>query len=279
MKPDYSQTKQACQCKYFYFFYSFLLTAFVIFQLVGCNKNAVSIKKPPIDKSIGECVVLLHGMGRTLHSMDDMQEALVEAGFHTVNFSYPSTTKNIESIAKGYFPLAFDQCLQFAPKVVHFVTHSLGGIVLRKAVKDNRPPKLGRVVMLSPPNHGSAVVDTIGDWWFYEWLNGPAGQQLSTASDSVPNQLGPVDYPVGIITGDRHAFFDSWFSSVIPGEDDGKVSVEGAKLEGMSNFLVVHQSHPYIMNADNVQRETIHFLKHGKFSNQEGRLSSVSSSQ
>ena len=122
--------------------------------------------------------------------------------------------------------------------------------------------------MLSPPNRGSAVVDHLKSRWYYAWFNGPAGRQLATTQDSVPNQLGPVDYPVGIITGDRHALFDQWLTSYFNGPHDGKVSVEQAKVDGMTDFLVVHATHPFIMNSCDVQSETVHFLKTGAFTHQ-----------
>ncbi len=253
--------------------------ALVLFVSTSCSKAGFSTQKPATNNMLGECVVILHGMGRSYHSMEDMQEAITKAGFHTVNYGYPATKNDIETLAREHFPKALDSCQQFEPETVHFVTHSLGGIVLRMAIQHNRPENLGRVVMLSPPNRGSALVDTLKDLWLYEWINGPAGQQLSTAADSVPNKLGPVDYSVGIITGDRHAFFDAWFSSKIPGEDDGKVSVEGAKVDGMNSFLVVHESHPFIMNDDYVQRETIYYLKHGTFQVEEGFSSMESDKQ
>ncbi len=200
--------------------------------------------------------------------MIPMQRTLTGAGYHTVNLNYPSTKKNIESIAGEDFPPALAQCDQFNPTAIHFVTHSLGGIVVRMAIRDSRPVNLGRVVMLSPPNRGSVAVDKLKDWWLYIWLNGPAGQQLSTDPESVPNQLGGVNYPVGVITGDRNAFFDAWLSRLIPGVDDGKVSIERAKVAGMNDFLVVHESHPFIMNSDYVMAETVYFLSHGRFKHQ-----------
>lgn len=200
--------------------------------------------------------------------MSRMQEALTKAGYHTVNLNYPSTKKNIELIVGEDLPPVLAQCDQFNPTAIHFVAHSLGGIVVRMAIRDSRPVNLGRVVMLSPPNRGSVAADKLKDWWLYAWLNGPAGQQLSTSADSVPNQLGGVDYPVGVITGDRHAFFDAWLSLLIPGIDDGKVSIERTKVDGMSDFLVVHESHPFIMNSDYVMAETVYFLSHGVFRHQ-----------
>ena len=190
--------------------------ALTLLFLSGCSKTGSSIMTPDEKESLGECVVLFHGMGRTYYSMTDMQERLHAEGYHTVNQGYPSTRASIEAITEEYFPAAVAGCLQFSPRAIHFVTHSLGGIVVRKGIKENRPAKLGRVVMLSPPNQGSTAADFLSQWKLYQWINGPAGQQLTTAPDSVPNQLGPVDYPVGVITGDHYAFFDGWLSRIIP---------------------------------------------------------------
>ncbi|MBW2659976.1 MAG: alpha/beta fold hydrolase, partial [Deltaproteobacteria bacterium] len=219
----------------------------------------------PVQNNRNECIILLHGLGRTSRSLTQMQKTLAKAGYHTVNLDYPSRKKTIEQLAAEYVPLAVERCNSYQPSSIHFVTHSLGGIIARMAIKNDRPGNLGRVVMLSPPNGGSEAADALGGRWYYSWFNGPAGQQLSTAEDSVPNKLGPVEYPVGIITGDRHAFFDFWLLKLFRGENDGKVSVERARLEGMADFLVVHSSHPYIMNSDYVKGETVYFLQNGTF--------------
>ena len=215
-----------------------------------------------------ECVVLLHGLARTDSSMNSMEKALILAGYKIVNLDYPSRKKTIEQIAADEFVQGVQLCEQAGAKQIHFVTHSLGGIVVRQAMARQRPENIGRVVMLSPPNQGSFVTDRLREWWLYRWLNGPAGQELGTEDDSLPNRLGPVDYPVGVITGDRHAFFDAWFASFIPEKNDGKVSVKEAGVEGMADFLVVPETHPFIMNADRVIKETVHFLQQGKFSRQ-----------
>ncbi len=231
----------------------------------GCSLTILSVLNLKMTPKIKECVVLLHGLGRTSDSMNEFQEALFNEGYATANLDYPSREKTIEAIALEDFPRGVAECQKYEPEVIHFVTHSLGGIVLRKAISDTRPDLLGRVVMLSPPNKGSHIVDALGDWWLYKWLIGPAGQQLSTHETSIPNLLGSVDYPVGVITGNQHAFFDAWFASFIPGKDDGKVSIENAQVDGMDDFLVVNEAHPYIMKSKYVQRQTIHFLKNGLF--------------
>jgi triacylglycerol lipase len=120
------------------------------------------------------------------------------------------------------------------------------------------------VVMLAPPNGGSELVDLLKHWPVYRRLNGPAGLQLGTDVDSVPNQLGPVrDVAVGIIAGDRS--FNPLFSTIIPGRNDGKVSVERTRLAGMSDHLTVHSSHTWLMWRSGVISQVKSFLRTGAF--------------
>jgi pimeloyl-ACP methyl ester carboxylesterase len=246
---------------------SFLFSLlFLPLFFLSCNSSSIHTALPSKEIDIRECVILVHGLGRSHRSMGEMQSRLLEAGYITVNLDYPSRSKTIEQIVAEHMPEALEQCRLHAADKIHFVTHSMGGIIVRKTIRDNRPEQLGRVVMLSPPNRGSAVVDALKDSWYFRWFNGPAGQQLTTSPESMPNALGPVDYPVGIITGNDPAFFDSWFITFIPEESDGKVGVTRTKLEGMTDFLVVPESHTYIMYSELVQDETIHFLKSGIFS-------------
>lgn len=241
-------------------------------SLVGCGTASKSITMLPEDSGKNECVILVHGLGRTYRSMNKIQRRLVQEGYHTVNLDYPSRKYSIEQLASRYIPAAINECNGHNPARIHFVTHSLGGIVVRMAIKKNRPENLGRVVMLSPPNQGSEAVDNLKDKWYFSLINGPAGQELSTSEDSTPNQLGSVDYPVGIIMGDRHSYFDDWLLVFFNGANDGKVSVERAKLDGMKDFIVVHESHPYIMKSEYVQSQTIEFLRNEFFSHETSML-------
>jgi pimeloyl-ACP methyl ester carboxylesterase len=147
----------------------------------------------------------------------------------------------------------------------HFITHSLGGILVRYYLRFFKLPGIGRVVMLGPPNRGSEVADELADWKLYQWINGPAGQQLVTTPDGLIAQLGPVDFPLGVITGNRHAFFDTWLADLIPGENDGKVSVARAQVSGMRDFLVLPYSHSFIMQEPEAIRQALYFLAHGRF--------------
>ena len=212
-----------------------------------------------------ECVILLHGLGRTSRSLSKMADALLAAGFRPVNLDYPSRKKTIQNLAMETIGRGLSRCAGMQARTIHFVTHSMGGVLVRCYLSRNRPENLGRVVMLSPPSQGSEAADHLRESALYEWFNGPAGQQLVTGPGGLPEQLGPVDFPLGIITGNQHSFFDAWLADVIPGTDDGKVSVERAKVEGMTDFLVLPYSHPFIMNADETIDQTLHFLRVGRF--------------
>lgn len=208
-----------------------------------------------------ECVVLLHGMARTESSMSKMAEQLEEAGYRVSNYGYPSTSLTIEQIAKVHVPKALAGCGQVSK--INFVTHSLGGIVLRKYLRDNSLSQLRHVVMLGPPNRGSEIVDSLKDLPGFELVNGPAGLQLGTGQDSVPNSLGPVTYSVGIIAGS--ATINPILSGMLPNPDDGKVSVERTKVEGMADHVVMPVTHTFMMNNNNVIKQVKSFLKSGKF--------------
>lgn len=217
----------------------------------------------PLRAGAADCVILLHGLARTDASMAKMERALRFEGYRIVNVDYPSRKDTVERLALYYVGSAIEDCRASSPEKVHFVTHSMGGILVRYYLAHQRVTELGRVVMLSPPNGGSEVVDTLADVPGFHALHGPAGRQLGTEQDSIPNRLGPVSYPVGIITGSRS--INLILSLLIPGEDDGKVSIERARLEGMADFLVVPHTHPMIMNSDEVIYQTSQFLRHGTF--------------
>ena len=215
-------------------------------------------------KDMDACVILLHGMGRTHRSMASMADHLADKGYRVVNQDYPSTQASIETLSQDIVAKTVRRCRSERPSApVHFVTHSLGGILVRYYLQTHHLPPGSRVVMLSPPNQGSEIADLLKDNVLYRWIMGPAGQQLGTGADAVPNRLGPVDVPVGIITGD--STLEPWFSSRLPGPDDGKVSVQRARLAEMADFLVVHKSHGFIMTDPEVIEQTAHFLEHGRF--------------
>lgn len=214
-----------------------------------------------------DCVILLHGLARSSSSMNKMEKSLSNSGYFTVNFDYPSTDYPIEELSKMVIESSVEKCQE--KKIIHFVTHSLGGILVRFYLMEHDLEGLGRIVMLGPPNKGSQVVDTISWVPGFSLLNGPAGLQLGTGENSVPNLLGPAHFEVGIIAGTRS--INLILSTMLPNPDDGKVSVDFTKLEGMADHISLPVSHPFIMGNDEVILQTIYFLKNGRFKKPEGR--------
>lgn len=210
-----------------------------------------------------ECVILLHGLARTKKSMLKLEQHLKKHGFHVSNIGYPSRKEDIQTLSVEAIEKARVECASVGASKIHFVTHSMGGILVRYYLEYNEMQELGRVVMLSPPNRGSEIVDKIMDSPISKWINVPAVHQLGTEEDSLPKALGAPDYEVGIITGDKS--ISPIMSLLIPGEDDGKVSVENSRLKGMKDFLVVHKTHPFIMNDKTVLSQVTHFIEHGAF--------------
>jgi hypothetical protein len=211
-----------------------------------------------------EDVILLHGLCRTSHSMKKMERALTEAGYNVRNVNYPSRTASIQKLADDAIGKAVGECERDGAAQIHFVTHSMGGILVRSYLARHAIPALGRVVMLAPPNQGSEIVDKLGGFRLFKIINGPAGNELGTDENSTPNTLNSVNFAVGVIAGDRSI---NWINSaLIPGCDDGKVSVARTKLAGMRDHIVVHATHPFITRNREAIRQTIQFLRIGQFS-------------
>jgi len=210
-----------------------------------------------------ETVVLLHGLARTSRSMQKLEKALIQQGYSTCNIDYPSRDHRIEVLARHYVLPEIQQCLGHSNSKLSFITHSMGGIIVRRLLKERKFENLNAVVMLAPPNQGSEVADKLSDFWLFDFINGPAGGELGTDPKATPSQLGPAAFTLGIIAGD--ASINPINSLIIPGNDDGKVSVARAKLEGMTDFLVVSVSHPFIMRHPEVIRQSLHFLEHHRF--------------
>jgi len=222
----------------------------------------LTAKLKPIDKD-SEGIILLHGLARTSRSMNKAAELLAAYGYQVINVDYPSRSAEISILAQKYISQAVQQCEVKGVKTIHFLTHSMGGILPRDYLARQTIDKLGRVVMLAPPNQGSEVVDKLGSWKLFYTLNGPAGLQLGTGNSSVPNRLGPVNFELGIIAGNKTV--NLLLSRLISGINDGKVSVSRAQVSGMQDFIVMPISHPFIMRRKAVIEQALHFIQQGAF--------------
>ena len=239
--------------------YALLLLFFVVL-LSACERQ-------PEPASKSECVVLLHGLMRTSMSMELLGWSLEDRGYRIANIDYPSREHRIEALAPMAVEAGIEACNQHGEAdAIHFVTHSLGGILVRQYFSENRIANMGRVVMLGPPNQGSIAADEMRDVPGFDWINGPAGLQLGKGEESVPLKLGPPDFEFAVIAGNQT--IDPVTSAILEDPDDGRVSVSDTRLEGMKDFRVVNASHAFIMQKTQVFLLVEKFLSEGSFGNE-----------
>ena len=224
------------------------------------------------DLRTADTVVLLHGIGLGAWAMARLERSLRAAGYRTINFTYPSRSLPLEQLAAEWLPAQLRSRGVTAASRVHFVTHSMGGIVLRAWLREEQrknggcpPAGLGRVVMLAPPNQGSAVAERLRHFPPFRWFTGVNGIRLGTGADSLPCSLGPwpTGIDLGIIAGDRtlNPLFAAWLG----GANDGKVSVASTCLAGMRDHLVLPHSHTWLQWRAETARAVGRFLQHGRF--------------
>ena len=206
-------------------------------------------------------VVLLHGLGRSERAMWRIQRRFADAGFEAHAVGYDSRDQSIDEIV-AEVDTAIESCCADVERI-HFVTHSLGGIVLRAWAEKAGSGRISRAVMLSPPNHGSEIVDRLGR---LRSVLGPTGKELGSHDDSAPNRLnalGPVRFELGVIAGNRSMNpIGSW---ILDGPDDGTVSVASARVQGMRDFLVVPSTHGFMNYNADVAFQALHFVQTGAF--------------
>lgn len=225
---------------------------FLLFLFLGENSLA----------SNKECVVLLHGLARVSNSMAELERKLDRSGFIAVNITYPSRRGEIETLAKDAIGHALSVCDAQSVSKVHFVTHSLGGILVRQYLEEESLPHLGRVVMLGPPNQGTALVDRLRRVPGWAWL-GPAADALGTGPESILSSLGPVQFELGVIAGDVNV--NPLAALFLQGENDSVVTVESTRVAGMDEHLVLPVMHTVMMRNNRLIDHTIHYLKTGNF--------------
>lgn len=207
-------------------------------------------------------VVLLHGLARTGVSMKPIESRLIDEGYRVVNITYPSRSHDIDSLTSIVITHIRD-AVPDTTEPVDFVTHSMGGIVLRALALHRQAPRIRRAVMIAPPHHGSEIVDQTSDWWLFEALVGPAGSELGTDDESAPYRLPTPDFEFGVIAGSGEP--SPVFSDILPGDDDGRVSVASTRIEGMADHIVLSRGHTSLLWSVRCHDQIVAFLKTGSF--------------
>jgi len=233
----------------------------ITFLLLSLFKTASpSYSKVQVVK--GEYVIILHGIARSKSHMQELADYLSDQNYDVINIDYPSTDHNLEGLTKILKKEISQKVTE--DKKVNFVGYSMGGLMVRIILNEQDYKNMGRVVQLATPNKGSEVSDFLENNWLYKKIYGPAGAQLTTNQKQIKNLLNDkIDYELGIIAG--NFTIDPISSSIIPGNDDGKVSIESTKLKGMKDHIVVSASHTFFPSNKEVKQQTLYFLKNGKF--------------
>ncbi len=241
-----------------------ILPVLALVLFLGCSASTYRYRLTASTQS-DECVILVHGLRGSSSSFESLQQRLTKEGYAVLLIDYPSTKFTIPTLANSLFSevLARSGPEQFDS--LHVIAHSMGAIMVRYYLQEHALDRLGRVVFLSPPNHGIELINRF-DWcaWFRKF-NGPGGMQLAAGDTNFVESLQPPDYPVGILMSSRS--INPVASMFIPGKDDGRVSIKSAKLEGMRDFKLISTNHHVIMRKQATISAAIHFLKNGYFEN------------
>jgi uncharacterized alpha/beta hydrolase family protein len=229
----------------------------ILIVIIQANAFFTDNENVPENKEI---IVLLHGLGRNTTSMWLLASRLEDAGYHVQRVGYSSLDQSPDEILKD-ISSKINQCCQKHKNSVHFVGHSLGGLMVRAYLQNNKLDKLGRVVLLGTPNKGTEAADHFSNSWLMELL-GPTAKALGTDDKSFPKSLKTPYYPVGVIAGEVKSKFND---PVIPGKDDGIVSVEATKIDSMTDFIIIETSHSMMRYNREVADQTIEFIQNGLF--------------
>ena len=240
--------------------HSYIAGCLLSLGIIALTATAETLPPEDTPTTTGDTVVLLHGLGRGESAMWLMAHRIEKAGFNVIRVGYDSLDASPEAIVSSVTH-DIDACCKALPGSVHFVGHSLGGLLIRAYLAENLVPNRGRVVLIGTPNSGTPLVDRYRDSWWME-LAGPTANALGTGPGGFPQSLPPPDYPVGIIAGIQQGVL---VKHIIPEASDGMVPVESTKLEGMVDFIIIETGHSFMRYDDEVAAQTIAFLMRGRF--------------
>lgn len=236
----------------------------ILVMMVSCGWKKLTPSKISQMTNNGEdYVVLIHGLWNSSNRMDDFEDYFSEKGYQVLNIDYPSTEYPIEELDRKFLQPLVESIPAKENQQIHFITHSLGGLVLRHYLTFNRPLQMGQVVMLSPPNHGSELADLLLKRPLAQKLAGPAAMELRTVDNQFFQKLGPIDYSLGIIAGNKS--YTRSTEKYLPGSDDGMVAITSMKLKGMTDFVVLNEHHRGLTRNQEAMQQAEHFLRSGRF--------------
>lgn len=214
-----------------------------------------------------DLVILVHGLSRTCFSMRHLRRAAEAAGFETQCWGYPSRRHGVRELVRSFRR----HLLRLGGRSgrVHFIGHSLGAILIRAALLEPVPFRIGRVIMLAPPNRGVGLVERLAHLGFLQHLFGRPSAELGPGSRFL-RRLGTPAAEIGVIAGSRRFHPcnpTSWLNLALnpAAETDGTVELASTRLPGMRDFLVVEANHSFIIADAEAIAATVAFLRDGAF--------------
>ena len=230
-------------------------------------------KQQNLDAPAGKAVILIHGLLQSSKCMSTMKTTLRDAGYSTIDFDYPSSQINIPAAA-----VYLDRLIQSLEGYdeLNFVVHSMGGLVVRAYTMEFNDPRIKRMVMLGTPNHGAEMADITQRYWIVRTVSGPGARQLVTRPDGLIPKLPVPNFEFAVIAGSRGN--KSGWNPLIPGDDDGTVTVASTRLSGAADFATVRTLHSWLLSNEVAVTQTVNFLKAGRL-NPDGEAQPIPASE
>jgi hypothetical protein len=234
-------------------------------DLPGLSQDAPAKESRPYSIKEKELVFLLHGIGKGAYDMAAIAKRINNAGYAVLNWDYPSTDHTLAELADQLAK----ELERFPEYKIHFVTHSMGGIVVRTFLSNHEVERMGRFVMIAPPSQGAELAEFFCDWPIYKYMLGPAGQELKPGESGKCVAAGIPPCEFGIIAGGVGRSIG--INPLLPGDNDGTVTVESTKLEGAQDFALVPYPHSVIQMMPKTAELTLRFLETGQFQPEENK--------
>lgn len=202
-----------------------------------------------------ESIILVHGLWMKGAEMSLLRWRLRRVGYRVYQFSYRSVARELGENARRLHEFV----RQVEGETVHFVGHSLGGLVVRRLFHDFPEQRSGRIVTLGSPHAGSYVANRLS-------RSGLMRKMLGCSLTPLSGELFPwhSERELGSIAGSL-SVGAGWFVRDLAKPNDGTVAVEETRLAGMTDHCVVHASHMGLLFSRIAAGQVIYFLRHGHF--------------
>ena len=205
----------------------------------------------------GDRVILVHGLLMSGHVFYPVGAHLARQGFLSILYDYPTRRACVEEHGAAlcaFIEKEMESMRESEAGKLHFVTHSMGGLLLRVALRQLSPgtrSAIGRIVMITPPNKGSDVAEAVLRKLFFAEKIVKCLPDLSSVPHSFANTFPEPDetFEIGIIAGSH----------------DRKVAVPSTHLAHERDHLILQSSHTAILFRKQTVHQTVHFLLHGTF--------------